>query len=342
VGSIIVGLGWILSKYGTSMTMLTLTYGVIAGGGVGIVYGVPIAACTRWFPDKKGLAVGLTVAGFGGSALITAPLAKWLIGPDDAKFKILGATLASSSPAIGVMNTFLYLGVAFLILGVLLSLFLVFPPAGYKPAGWTPPSAASMAVDMDGSGIIKTPSFYGLWLCFIIGSVAGLTAIGIAAPVGQEIISLDAAKAAMLVSVFAIFNGVGRPIFGWLTDKITPRYAAALSFVIILLASLGMLAAKTGTTGLYTTCFIGFWLCLGGWLAIAPTSNATYFGLKNAAKNYGIVFSAYGIGAIIGNLVSSKIKDMFGSYTNTFYMTGGLALLGIVIALTLMKPPAKK
>lgn len=342
VGSIIVGLGWILSKYATSMTMLTITYGIIAGGGVGIVYGVPIAACTRWFPDKKGLAVGLTVAGFGGSALFTAPLAKWLIGPAEAKLAILGITLAGSSPAIGVMSTFLYLGVAFLILGVLLSLLMVFPPAGYKPAGWTPPPAASLAVDMDGSEMIKTPSFYGLWLCFIIGSVAGLTAIGIAAPVGQEIINLDAAKAAMLVSVFAIFNGVGRPIFGWLTDKITPRYAAALSFVIILLASLGMLTAKTGTTGLYTVCFIGFWLCLGGWLAIAPTSNATYFGLKNAAKNYGIVFSAYGIGAIIGNLVSSKLKDIFGSYTNTFYMTGGMAILGIIIALALMKPPAKK
>jgi len=343
VGSVIVGLGWILSKYATNMTMLTLTYGIIAGGGVGIVYGVPIAACTRWFPDKKGLAVGLTVAGFGGSALITAPLTKWLIGPAEAKFVILGATLASSSPAIGVMSTFLYLGVVFLILGVLLSLFLVFPPAGYKPAGWTPPPAASVAVDLDVSGMLKTPSFYGLWLCFIIGSLAGLTAIAIASPCGTEIVKCSAASAAMAVSIFAIFNGVGRPIFGWLTDKVNPRNAAILSFVIVICASLLMLyAVGEGDMGVYMVAFCMFWLCLGGWLAIAPTANATYFGAKNAAKNYGIVFSAYGIGAIIGNLVSSKLKDIFGSYTNTFFMTGGLALLGIIIALALMKPPAKK
>jgi len=342
-GGIIMALGWILSKYAPNMGILTITYGIIAGGGVGIIYGVPIAVSGKWFPDKKGLAVGLTVAGFGGSALITAPLAKWLIGPADAKLMILGATLASSSPAIGVMNTFLYLGIAFLVLTVLLSLTMVFPPAGYKPEGWTPPPAASLATDLVPGEMLKTPSFYGLWLSFIIGSVAGLTAIGIASPCGTDIVKCSPAAAAMAVSVFAIFNGIGRPIFGWLTDKLTPKYTAVLSFVIIVIASLIMLYwVGEGDLGLYYVAFCGFWLCLGGWLAIAPTSNLTFFGAKNAAKNYGIVFSAYGIAAIIGSLVSSRLKDLLGSYTPTFYMTGGLAILGVVIALALMKPPAKK
>ena len=171
VGGIIMALGWILSSFAPNMGILTLTYGIIAGGGVGIIYGVPIAVSGRWFPDKKGLAVGLTVLGFGVSALITAPLAKWLIGPADAKLMILGATFASGSPAIGVMSTFLYLGVAFLAVTVILSLTMVFPPAGYKPEGWTPPAAAAAVQDLAPGEIVKTPSFYGLWLCFIIGEL---------------------------------------------------------------------------------------------------------------------------------------------------------------------------
>jgi MFS family permease len=137
-----------------------------------------------------------------------------------------------------------------------------------------------------------------------------------------------------------LFNGGGRPLFGWLTDTITPRYAAALSCLIILLASLGMyLFAGDGQTLLYAACSCGFWMCLGGWLAIAPTSTATFFGLKNYAFNYSIVFSAYGVGAIIGGLVSGFAKDIYGSYLNAFLVTGVLGLLGIIVALTLVKPP---
>ena len=117
----------------------------------------------------------------------------------------------------------------------------------------------------------------------------------------------------MAVSIFAIFNGVGRPIFGWLTDLLTPRGASILSFVIIIIASLMMLfAVGEGDMTLWVVAFCGFWLCLGGWLAIAPTSNITFFGAKNAAKNYGIVFSAYGIAAIVGSLISSRLKDLLG------------------------------
>jgi len=341
-GGIIMSVGWIISKFAPNMTVLTITYGIIAGGGVGIIYGVPIAVSTRWFPDKKGLAVGLTVGGFGVSALFTAPVASWLIGPAEKALAILWIPIRSSSPAVGPLLTFEYLGLAFLIITVLLSLPLAFPPAGWKPKGWQPTAAAGAALDLTPGEMVKTPAFYGVWLCFIIGALAGLTAIGIAKPCGMELTACPEVLATTAVSIFAIFNGVGRPIFGWLTDKLTPKYAAVLSFVIILLASLAMMIASAGQELLWIIAFCGFWLCLGGWLAIAPTSNATFFGAKNAAKNYGIVFSAYGIGAIIGNLTSGYMKDWLGGFRPTFYMTGGLALLGVIIALALMKPPAKK
>jgi len=325
VGGIVVGLGWILTKFAGSMTMVVITYGIIGGAGVGIVYGGPVSVATKWFPDKKGLAVGLSLLGFGASAFVTAPLAKNLI--------------ASSGP----LNTFMYMGFGFLIVTVILSAFMRFPPANYKPAGWNPPQPAGGAAAkvFTTGGMLSTVSFYGLWLCYTIGTTAGLMAIGISATVGREVIGLDVGTAAFLVSIFAIFNGIGRPIFGALSDKITPRGAAILSFVIIGIASFMMLSAGQGSTVLYAIAFCGFWLCLGGWLAIGPAATASFFGLEGYAQKYGVVFSAYGLGAIIGGIISGKAKDAFGSYIAAFWPTLILAIAGIVIAIFLLRPPKK-
>jgi MFS family permease len=102
-----------------------------------------------------------------------------------------------------------------------------------------------------------------------------------------------------------------------------------------------MIVAKEGDTGLYTLSFIGFWLCLGGWLAIAPTATATFFGMKNYARNYGVVFFAYGVGAIIGGIISGQAKDVFGTYTYAFYPTAVLAVVGLVLAVAMLKAPKK-
>ena len=175
-------------------------------------YGVPVAVAARWFPDRRGLAVGLTLLGFGFSALLTANIAGFLIG------------------ATGVMNTFRVFGIAFIILIVVLALPLKFPAAGWKPAGWTPPApAAGQAVtcEFKREQMLKTTTFYALWACYFIGCLAGLMAIGIAKPVGVDV-GVEAGLATMLVGVFAIFNGFGRPVFGTLTDKLTPRNTAML------------------------------------------------------------------------------------------------------------------
>ncbi len=325
VGSMIVGTGWILSSYATSIEHLYLTYGVIAGIGVGIVYGLPIAVVARWFPDRKGLAVGVTVLGFGVSALVTAPIAQHLIQSQ------------------GVMASFQTLGVAFLIALMLLSLTLRFPPAGWQPAGWRGAAAAAHQRDYSPREMLSSPAGVGLWLCFIIGSVAGLMAIGISSNVAQEIIKLDATTATALVSLFAVFNGGGRPLFGWLTDKLKPAKAAALSLGLVVLASAAILMfAGEGTVAVYVISFCAFWMGLGSWLAIAPTATLTFFGMKNYAPNYGLMFSAYGAGAIVAGLVAGNAKDVLGSYMYGFWFSGGLAALGIVLALTMLKAPKEK
>lgn len=334
VGGLIVGLGWILSSFtAPGIWALVLTYGVVAGSGVGLVYGCPIAMAARWFPDRKGLAVGLVVAGFGGSALVTGKIASGLIG--DIKALPVEA-LAESLP-----RTFLYFGGAFVVLLSALSLPFRFPAAGWKPAGWAPKAGASAATDFVASEMVRTSTFWGLFVAFLIGSLSGLMAIGISKSVGSDVIRIAGETATMLVGVFAIFNALGRPLFGLLTDKAGPRVAAAVNLGIILGVSLLMLAAGEGATAMYVAAFIGFWMCLGGWLAIAPTATGTFFGMKNYARNYGTVFFAYGLGAILGGIISGQARDVFGSYTFAFYPTSGLAVVGLVLVLLFLKAPKK-
>jgi len=161
-----------------------------------------------------------------------------------------------------------------------------------------------------------------------------------ASPVGQEVITLSATTAATLVAIFAVFNFIGRPIFGWLTDRITPGNAAAVAFILIIAGTAAMrFLAGTGTTAVYIVSFAMLWMALGGWLAIAPTATATFFGPTNNSSNYGVVFIAYGVGAIIGNLLSGRIKDIFGNYDMAFMVTLILALIGLILAVTMLKRP---
>lgn len=324
LGGVIVGVGWMMASQSSSVMMLTISYGIIGGGGVGLAYGVPLAVVGRWFPDKRGLALGLTLAGFGGSPFVSANVAAALI------------------KSVGPFQTLLIMGAAFLVIIALCFIPFVYPKEGWVPAGWKAPAAAAgKGNDFTMGEMAKTTSFYGLFLCYTIGCLAGLMAIGISSNVAQEIIKINPAFAATLVGVFAIFNGGGRPLFGVLTDKLSPRTAAIISFAIILGCSLGMLTAGEGSLVLYIVCFVGFWLCLGGWLAIAPTTTTTFFGVKNYAKNYGLVYFAYGLGAILGGVISGQAKDAFGSYAIAFYPTAGLAVLGILIAFFMMKTPKR-
>jgi MFS family permease len=174
-------------------------------------------------------------------------------------------------------------------------------------------------------------------MCYTIGTFVGLSAIGISSPVAEEIIQIDPALAASSISLFALFNGVSRPLFGWLSDRFSPRYVAITSYVLILIACVLMVNAGEGQVATYLIAFCLFWFCLGGWLAIAPTTTLRFFNPDNYAQNYGIVFTAYGVGALLGTLIAGRIRDWFGSYTYAFYPMGLLAIFGIIIASFFLK-----
>jgi OFA family oxalate/formate antiporter-like MFS transporter len=321
VGGVLTGLGWLLASFATSVPMLYILYGVVGGIGVGIAYGVPVAVAARWFPDRRGLAVGLTVLGFGFSAFFTANIAGYLIG------------------SYGVMTTFRIFGIIFVILTILLALPLKFPKAGWVPAGWKPPApkqGEQKSCELTRSQMMKTSSFYALWACYFIGCLAGLMAISIAKPAGTDV-GIETGLATALVGIFAIFNGFGRPVFGFLTDRLTPRLTAMLSFGLIAIVSL--LMWQVPTVPVYLITFVVLWGCLGGWLAIAPTSCGSYFGTCDYPRCYGILFLAYGAGAIAGPQLAGFIKTSTGSYLGVFPYVLLLAAVGFIIAFTLLKPP---
>lgn len=318
IGGIIVGLGYILSSFVSDIGMMILTYGVFAGGGVGIAYGVPMAVVAKWFPDKRGLAVGLTIIGFGLSPLITAPLANQLI------------TLYGIKPTLRI------LGIAFMVIILVIATMLKPPPKDWHPRQASTSSASAQAINYPAQ-ILKNRSFYGLWICYAIASLVGLSAIGISSSVGEEVIQINPALAASSVSLFALFNGLSRPLFGWLCDRIKPHYVAIASYTLILIASVMMIGAQKGQVATYLIAFCLFWFNLGGWLAMAPTITLQFFNPSQYAQNYGLVFTAYGVGALIGTLIAGQIRDLFGNYTYVFYPMAVLAIIGILVANLMLK-----
>lgn len=318
VGGIMVGTGWIISSFSQNIATLVVTLGIIAGTGVGAVYGAVISAVSIRFPDRKGLATGLTLSGFGLSPFVTAPLARYIIH------------------SYGVMETMRFLGIAFIIV-ITLSAW------AYKsaqPASIPKPALTSeLQQSISPRTVLQNGVFVALWVCFGLGTFNGLLAVNIAGPVGQEIFKLDEVMTAMAVSAFAVFNCIGRPIFGWLTDRLQPNRSARLLFMIIFAASLAMIVVPSDTIVLYFAAFAFLWLALGGWLAVAPAATAILFGSQNHSKNYGIVFTAYGVGAIIGVLTSGLIRDVLGSYRMVFYPMMVSAVFGFILSFFIRRKP---
>lgn len=317
-GVLLVSIGWILSAFAPNIQILTVTYGVISGAGVGIVYGAPLAVVTRWFPEKKGLVIGLVLLGFGLSPLLTAPLARALV------------------EQYGVTKTFLILGVVFGVLLPVLAMPFKYPGIDDAEVGEASRANAG-ARDMTSAEMVKSANFKGLYFNFIIGTMIGLTMIGLTNSIGIELVGMAQKDVVLFISVFAVFNGVGRPVFGWLTDRLSAKTAMLLSYAQIITAAVLMLSAKNGSVGLFAAAFSLFWFNVGGWLAIAPTATNNMYGPKHYSQNYGIVFTAYGIGAVLGVSSSGLLLDTFHNYDYIFYLVIASCLIGALLTLMLLK-----
>jgi len=213
-----------------------------------------------------------------------------------------------------------FFGIIFIVYITLVGLSLQFPPHSWQPCNWEPKkSSVIQCCNINRSEMIRTRSFWGLWLCYVIGTLAGLMAIGIASSVGQEINLLSAPTAAAFTGLFSAFNGIGRLLFGVIVDKVTFRATAILTLGVIFVATI-LLESSVGT-GMTIVYFVGFAaLCLnlGGWLAIAPACTASFFGTKYYRPNYGLVYTVYGIEAVTGSQLVGRMRDIVGSYNAVF------------------------
>jgi MFS family permease len=312
LGATLIAVGWILSSFATNIYIFTLFYGVVSGTGVGIAYGVPMAVAAKWFPKNKGLAVGLVLVGFGLSPLVTAPIARSLI------------------ISIGAMKTFMVLGISFGVLLPILSLPLSYPQDTDELKTEKRDSTSSISVGMNTTQMMHSAAFKPLYINFLIGSMIGLMMIGMTSSVGVGFSNLPPETVYTLLPLFAIFNGVGRPIFGWLTDRTSILRAMNISYVLIILAASLMIFSGSGNAAFFAIAFSIFWFNLGGWLAIAPGATISLFGQKHYSQNYGVVFTAYGIGAIIGVLASGVLLDMLKDYRIIFGFIIALCIFGIL------------
>lgn len=314
-GGIIFSLGIIGAGFTDNLTFLYATYGLLGGIGIGTIYACTVANTVKFFPDKRGLASGLVVAGFGSGAVVLAPLSSSLI------------------QAYGVLAAFKILGIAYLIVISVCSLLVKTAPAGYRPAGWSPPPPSANTItgtDKNWREILVDPMFYVLWGMYTIGTISGLMVIGHASPIGQEVIKLDPQTAAMAVGFLALANTAGRIFWGWVSDKIG-RYTAVMTMFI--LAGAMMFAMTQVSTFIpFVAVLMAIGLCFGGFMGIFPSITADMFGPKNLGMNYGIIFTAYGAAAFIGPRLAARFKELnSGDYTQAFLIAAGLSIIGILL-----------
>lgn len=374
VGGIILGAGLILSEFtgniesqGVALAWLIFTFAIMGGAGIGAAYVCPIATCVKWFPDKRGLITGLAVAGFGAGAFFFAPLARGLIS--GTPYSLFGVALFPL-PAMGVFNTFMVLGIIFLIAVVVGAQFLINPPAGFVPEGWTPPAAAAASgvkVDFGPKEMLRNPVFWMLWITYFAGCTAGLQVIMKASPIWQSFgirafpvpVSADDFTAvmtagALAVSVLAIFNSAGRILWGKVSDSFGREKTLIVMFALCGIVMLLLDMMRVYPLYLLGVCLIG--LCFGGYLALYPAITADYFGTKHLGVNYGWMFSAYGAGGLAGPYLAARLmrisdnvpylsnggEELFpvGEYRMAFIVAGVACLIAAALAAFLKKPAA--
>ena len=317
-GGILFGGGIFLSGLTTSLGWLYVSYGIIAGFGMGLVYSCTIANTVKFFPDKRGLVGGLATGGYGSGAIIFAPVAQQII------------------QGHGVLFTFKTLGIVYLVIILIGSQFIMTAPVGYKPEGWTPPvitaTSANTGKDKNWNQMLADPIFYVLVIMFIIGAMAGLMIVSQASPIAQEIVGVDATMAALAVSSVAIANTLGRIIWGWISDRIGRYNALPIMYI---LSGVMMFLLSTVRTGHFTlfiisVMFVGF--CFGGFMGVFPALTADSFGAKNNGVNYGIMFVGFAIGAYVGPVLAATVKATNnGNYTNAFLIAAALSIVGIIL-----------
>jgi len=322
-GAVLVGLGFALASLTSSLVYLYLCIGVIVGIGNGFGYATPMPVGSKWFPDKRGLVVGIMVGGYGAGSAIFGPVANELVQRVGwrASFQILGALFF----AMGMVGTWLLRN----------------PPPGYRPAGWTPPAAGSARAPQDTpTGVmLRTPTFYALWFAYCLGTTSGLMTISQLVPFARGA-GLGAAAATLAITVGAFGNAGGRIFSGWLSDTFG-RLATLRTMILVSGVAMPALFVWRQEPSLFYLLVVVVYWCYGTQLSVFASTTADFYGTRYLGLNYGLLFTAWGVAGILGPMIAARVFDAFGDYRYAFFTAAGLALVAFG-ALAFARPPMKR
>jgi len=324
-GGFLYGLGVFLASFSADkLWWLYLSYGLIGGIGLGFGYIVPVAVLIKWFPDRRGLITGIAVGGFGAGALLTAPAASYLI------------------QRVGVLQTFAWLGVAYLVVTMAAGSFMQNPPDGWKPAGWSPSAIQTKqraANDYTLGGALKTWQWWALWLLLFLNVSAGISLISQESPMFQEIAKVSAAVAAGMVGIASIGNAVGRIFWAWTSDAFTRRW----TFVTMFLVQVGLIWAfpSVNSATILTAVAFVILMCYGGGFGTMPAFTADYFGSKNVGPIYGLMLTAWGCASAFGPLLIAHMHESSGSYVSGLHVIAAILAVSVLLPI-LVSPPKSR
>jgi MFS transporter, OFA family, oxalate/formate antiporter len=332
IGGVVYAVGVVLASFTSGsgdLWLLVLGYGVISGFGLGFAYIVPIAMLQKWFPDKTGLITGLAVGGFGFGAVLTSPVAQWLIARDE------------NDPT----SAFLPLGIAYLVMSLIGASFFKNPPLEYEVPGHEASGgdgSAKKAKDFTQGEALRTPQWYLLTAILTLNVTAGIALISVAAASATGIAGYSAAGAATVVGVLAVFNGGGRIVWAALSDYIgrMPSFAAMLG----LQGACLLVIPHASNAVLFFILAAVVYLCYGGGFGTMPATAGDFFGVVNAGAIYGLMLVGWSLGGVVGPiLISALLGDSAQpSYTLAYSTIGIIALVSVALTLITKVPRERR
>nr|WP_086940661.1 OFA family MFS transporter [Thaumasiovibrio occultus] len=317
IGTVLTGMGMLLSGFSEDVMLLTITFGVVTGTGIGFGYACLSPSAMKWFhPSKKGLVNGLIAGGFGMASVYLAPITSWLI------------------KSYSISTAFLVLGAGVLLVAVPAASTIVNPPEDYKPE-------APKNADQYGSGkpqfnanwrqMITTPQFYMMWLMFALSSAAGLMVIGNVTSIAGMQAGIE--DAAYLVAILAVFNTGGRVIMGMLSDKIGGVRTLLIAFVLQGLNMVLFASYDSGFTMIVGAALAG--VGYGTLLAVFPSLTTDFYGLKNYGSNFGVLYTAWGTSGVIGPIIAAMVVDSTGVFDMAYTISAAMMAVCVVLALVI-------
>lgn len=341
------GLGFLIGALGIQLHQIWLVYlgyGVLGGCGLGIGYITPVSTLITWFPDRRGMATGMAIMGFGGGALVASPLSVFLM----KQF--------SSPTSTGVAETWLVLGLVYLVCMSLGAFGYRLPAPGWKPAGWSPTATKAKALvsrfDVTPEQAITTPQFWLLWVVLCFNVTAGIGVLGQASAMIQEVFkgTITAGAAAGFVGLLSLFNMGGRFIWASLSDRIGRKATYACFFVLgPLLYALVPLSGELGSVALFVSCFCVILTMYGGGFATIPAYLADIFGAKYVSAVHGRLLTAWSVAGILGPVLVNYIREFqiqsgipkSQAYNVTMYIMAGLLVVAFFANLAVKAVAAK-